>query len=63
MKCIYCRGKTTVTETAKMGVIVLRKRRCEKCREVFYTEESCIVYHTDLLQKFSNVRRGEVEIE
>lgn len=63
MKCIYCRGKTTVIETAKIGAIVLRRRRCHDCLKIFPTEETCIVHHTDLLRKLYKIRKGELEIE
>ncbi len=39
MRCEKCNGKLTVQETVADIYITYRKRRCEKCGRVIYTEE------------------------
>lgn len=42
MNCAECRGKTAVAETRRNGTVVIRRRVCEKCGGVVYTEERVI---------------------
>ncbi len=39
MNCPECDGKTKVTISKKVEMVVARKRECTKCGYSFYTEE------------------------
>lgn len=39
MNCPECEGKTKVTISKKVEMVVARKRECTKCGYSFYTQE------------------------
>lgn len=63
MKCINCDGKATVTDSIEINGVVFRRRKCQICNRVFYTEESTDIRHKELMKRFWKVRRGEEEAE
>ena len=42
MNCPKCGGRTLVDDTRKSRGMVLRSRRCMKCKHKFYTKEAIL---------------------
>ncbi len=61
MKCIECEGKATVTDSVEINNVIFRRRKCQSCNRIFYTEESQGIQQNELFKKFWKVRRGEEE--
>ena len=60
MKC-KCGGKMRVKDSGRCGAAVYRKRVCERCRDVIYTEETKmnnIEHGRYMLNKARNVNKG-----
>jgi transcriptional regulator NrdR family protein len=45
MTCLYCGGPTKVIESRGSSEEVIRRRKCLKCRKLFYTAERDISYN------------------
>ena len=64
MTCPYCGENAPVVRSRKSADVVCRKRRCSKCKYVFYTEEVEVESHETFLEleqeylKSLEVKRG-----
>ena len=56
MTCVYCGGKTKVTDCASSSDEVIRRRKCLDCGKVFYTAERDISLNKGrkLLDEYKN---------
>lgn len=58
MTCPICGENAPVDLTRKGVDVVCRKRKCSKCKHVFYTEEVEVKYHTAFLELEREYRKS-----
>jgi transcriptional regulator NrdR family protein len=61
MKCPKCNGKTAVVCTENERRSVIRKRRCCKCRYVFYTKETESAEAHEAFKSLNKIRVAKYE--
>lgn len=61
MKCPKCNGKTVVICTENEKNSVVRKRRCCKCRHVFYTKENESAEAHETFKTLNKIRVAKYE--
>ena len=63
MKCEKCAGRMTAIETITDIYITYRKRKCERCGRVIYTEEDQGEYSEHFFKEIKRERQAEKEVK
>lgn len=59
MLCPECNNKTRVTDSRVVEDVVVRKRKCTNCKNIFYTEEIEVFTGDTLKMFYSGVRENK----
>lgn len=58
--CPKCDNKTLVVESRIVDDVVVRKRKCKTCGDVFYTEEIEVLNHETLTEFRKRRYKGDI---